>query len=148
MKKQPRGTQAKNKYLDFMLTLHSLPTFNRRMIETEYKISHAVCTHLTKRGYIIQKATDQWHWIGNAPTMALVDSIRGSIYLDQQNCRQGKKTATKQLTIAPIKRVERTQPVPAPDVDLLNYDRSNSKMIIILTVGVLLGFLIATIIWK
>jgi hypothetical protein len=38
--------------------------------------------------------------------------------------------------------------VQQPDVDLLNYDRSNSKMIMLLTVGVILGFLIATIIWK
>lgn len=146
MRKQTRGMQAQNKYLDFMLKLHSLPTFNRRVIENEYKISHAVCTHLTKRGYIVQKATDQWHWIGNAPTMALVDSIRGSIYLDQQNCKKAKRTKVQQLTIAPIKRVERTTPVPVQQEPI--HDTSNSKMLIILAVGTIVGFLIATLIWK
>jgi hypothetical protein len=147
MKKKPRGTQAKNKYLDFMLTLHSLPTFNRRMIETEYKISHAVCTHLTKRGYIIQKATDQWHWIGNAPTMALVDSIRGSIYLDQQNCRQGKKTATKQLTIQPIKSIQR--PVPQSIIEL--NEKISEYPILDVAIAFLAGMVVAaffTLIWK
>jgi hypothetical protein len=146
MRKQTRGTLAQSKYLDFMLKLYSLPTFNRRIIENEYKISHAVCTHLTKRGYIVQKATDQWHWIGNAPTMALVDSIRGSIYLDQQNCKKAKRTESKQLTIAPVKRIERTQPVPVKEEPI--HDTSNSKVIIILAVGAMVGFLIATIIWK
>ena len=146
MKKQTRGTLAQNKYLDFMLNLYSLSTFNRRKIETEYRISHAVCTHLTKRGYIVQKGSDEWHWIGNAPTMALVDSIRGSIYLDQQNCKKAKKTKVQQLTIAPIKRVERTQPVRVQEEPI--HDTSNSKMFIILAVGAMVGFLIATIIWK
>lgn len=164
MKKQLRGISAKNKYLEFMLKLHSLHTFNRRQIESEYRISHAVCSHLSKRGYITQEEKDQWRWIGNAPTMILVDSIRGSIYLDQKQCKEEKKKRVTQLTINSIKNpqhqaraqaiideakrivAERTQSVPAKDEPI--HDTSNSKMLLILAAGALLGFMIATLIWK
>jgi hypothetical protein len=53
---------------------------------------------------------------------------------------------TPQLTIQPIKRVERTQPVRVQEEPI--HDTSNSKMFIILAVGAMVGFLIATIIWK
>lgn len=146
MKKQLRGSSAKNKYLEFMLKLHSLHSFNRRQIESEYRISHAVCSHLSKRGYITQEERDQWRWIGNAPTMILVDSIRGSIYLDQKQCKEQKKKRVTQLQIAPVKKIERNQPIPVKDEPI--HDTSNSKMLLILAAGALLGFMIATLICK
>jgi hypothetical protein len=45
-----------------------------------------------------------------------------------------------------MKRAERPQPVPV--VDEPDYDNSNSKMLLIMAVGLVIGFLIATAIWK
>ncbi len=80
--------------------------------------------------------------------MSLAIDVLKGIRVQNKYRTQSKKTTSTQLSIKPIKRVERTESVQQPDVDLFNYDRSNSKMIILLTVGVILGFMIATIIWK
>jgi hypothetical protein len=48
--------------------------------------------------------------------------------------------------MTPIKRVERTQPVPVKEEPI--QDTSNSKLLLIMAVGAAIGFLVATIIWK
>ena len=148
MKTNLRGIAAQQKYLQFMNELYAQKNFNRRMMEGKYKISHSICTELAKRGYIVIDKKDQWRWIGQEPSVSLAIDVLKGIRVQNKYRTQSKKTTTTQLSIKPIKRVERTEPVQQSDVDLLNYDRSNSKMIILLTVGVILGFLIATIIWK
>jgi cobalamin synthase len=50
------------------------------------------------------------------------------------------------LTIKPIRKAP--EPTPMPVVDEPDYDNSNSKMLLIMAVGLVIGFLIATAIWK
>jgi hypothetical protein len=142
-----RGIQAQEKYVRFMKQLHRQKVFNRRAMENEYKISHQICTQLAKRGFILLQNLDEYRWVGNEPTNDLAIDILTTMRANNRAYAQrAKKSAPQQLTIKPIKRVERTQPVRVQEEPI--NDTSNSKVFIILAVGAMVGFLIATIIWK
>jgi hypothetical protein len=53
-----------------------------------------------------------------------------------------------QLKLQPIKRIERVATMPVRVQEEPIHDTSNSKMLLILGAGLLIGFMIATIIWK
>ena len=142
-----RGIQAQEKYVRFMKQLYAQKVFNRRAMENEYKISHQICTQLAKRGFILLQNLDEYRWVGNEPTNDLAIDILTTMRANNRAYAQrAKKSPPHRLTIKPIKRVERTQPVPVKEEPI--HDTSNSKMLIILAVGTMIGFLIATLIWK
>ena len=140
-------TDTKTKYYNFMIALYNAQSFDMDVMRQEHRVSNRLITLMKERG-MIKRKNKITHWTGDMPTTAIANAFAKECFKQSRIANSQSKAGIAQLTIKPIKRVERTQPVPAPDVDLLNYDRSNSKMIIILTVGVILGFLIATIIWK
>ena len=85
--------------------------------------------------------------VGEQPTQATINLIAKQCrYTSRVEKVMAKELPTNQLTIKPIKRVERTEPVRVQEEVI--HDTSNSKMLIILAVGAMVGFLIATIIWK
>jgi hypothetical protein len=142
-----RGIQAQEKYVRFMKQLYAQKVFNRRAMENEYKISHQICTQLAKRGFILLQNLDEYRWVGAEPTNDLAIDILTTMRANNRAYAQrAKKSPPQQLTIKPIKRVERTQPVPVKEEPI--HDTSNSKMLIILAVGTMVGFLVATLIWK
>ena len=139
---------TKNKYGELIMEIASKPSFRIDEMRTKHKVSTRVFT-VMRSMQIIKKQGKEHVWVGEQPTQATINLIA-------KQCRHSsrvekvmaKQLPPQQLTIKPIKRVERSTPVQQPDVDLLNYDRTNNKMLIILVVGAILGFLIATIIWK
>jgi hypothetical protein len=146
MKTNLRGIAAQQKYLQFMNELYAQKNFNRRIMEGKYKISHSICTELAKRGYIVIDKKDQWRWIGQEPSVSLAIDVLKGIRVQNKYRTQSKKTTTTQLSIKPIRKA------PAPTsmlpVDEIDFNTSNSKMFLILAVGAIVGFIIATIIWK
>jgi hypothetical protein len=146
MRKQTRGMQAQLKYLQFMKEMYNQTTFNRKQIESDYKISTSICTVLSKRGFITTDSQGYHKWIGKEPSMELVVSVLSDIRSVNRTYVKQARIKPQQLTIKSIKRVERTQPVPVKEEPI--YDTSNSKMLIILAVGTMIGFLVATLIWK
>jgi ribosomal protein S8 len=139
---------TKEKYGALIMDIASGESFRIDEMRMKHKVSTRVFTIMRDLGYIKSVPYSMHVWHADAPTQITINLIIKECRKSSRIEKVMAKQSTPQLTIKPIKRVERTQPVPQPDVDLLNYDRSNSKMIIILTVGVILGFLIATIIWK
>ncbi len=145
-----RGTQAELKYYEFMCDLYKRKTFNRAEMEKKYAISRTICTSLYRSKYIVLvgkpfNSKSIWKWVGSEPTLAMAHDIIENHRMAMKEYKRSMKQKG-QLTIKPIKRVERTQPAPVQQEPI--HDTSNSKMFIILAVGTLIGFLIATIIWK
>ena len=137
-----------NKYMSVLQYICAQPSFHSKNTMRQFKVSNNFLTAGKELGLFKTIGISQYKWnLSRPPLISDVQDIQMRVRSYTQTHRL-KTKPTAQLTIKPIKRVERTEPVQQPDVDLLNYDRSNSKMIILLTVGVILGFLIATIIWK
>jgi len=142
--------QTKNKYLTAIEDIHKSKEFHGTTWSRRYRISYAVILAMKDLDMIHQTRYGYYQWIGDKwPTMKDIDKIYDRI--KEKNRRYADEPITaaadiNQLSIQPIKRVERTQPVPVREEPV--HDTSNSKMLIILAVGALVGFLIATIIWK
>ena len=152
---------TRDKYTKLIQDCYNRKYFDKQDMRKLYNADTNIWTAM-HRIKMIKKtsglASGMCQWIGPAYSDHVLNQIMreyiviGTLKnLNQIKKRRQAQVVSKdspQLTIQAIKKVERTQPVPAPDVDLLNYDRSNSKMVIILAVGAILGFLIATLIWK
>ena len=140
-----------NKYMSVLQYICAQQSFHSKQTLRQFKVSNNFLTAGKDMGLFKRIGESEYVW--NLTRPPLISDVHGMMvriraYNKTSELKPKMKGQLKIQPIKPIKRVERTEPVQQPDVDLLNYDRSNSKMIIILTVGVILGFLIATIIWK
>jgi len=118
-------SKTKEKYMNAMLYACAQPEFNSREFARAFKIRR---------------------WIGDKPTQAIAMAFAKECLKQSRISHAQSKAGTQQLTIKPIKRVERTQPAPIREEPIC--DNSNSKMFLIMAVGAAIGFLVATIIWK
>lgn len=143
--------KTKLKYVACIQECFETKVFNQRIMREKYNVDSNLFVALHQCNCIksknsIAKWTDvvlNEQVLENVLTVMI--HIRKHKNLKRKEKRNFYKTAT-QLTIKPIKRVERTTPVPMQQEPI--HDTSNSKMFIILAIGALLGFMIATLIWK
>jgi hypothetical protein len=123
--------------------------FNARAFVLQYRVGSGVVTALHDLGLITKVSQGQYKWIANRPpNVADVRLIQKKLK-ERRLLLEASKTgqlAPQQLTIKPIRKAP--APTPMPVVDEPDYDNSNSKMLLIMAVGLVIGFLIATAIWK
>jgi hypothetical protein len=136
-------SKTKEKYMNAMLYACGQPEFQSREFAKAFKISHNVITAMHELGLIQKVGNGKYCWIvRRAPLASDVVAIRKRLAAYNTTARQ----SNGQLKLTPIKRVERTQPAPVQQEP--ECDNSNSKMLLIMAVGAVIGFMIATIIWK
>jgi hypothetical protein len=136
-------SKTKEKYMNAMLYACGQPEFQSREFAKAFKISHNVITAMHELGLIQKVGNGKYCWIvRREPLTSDVVAIRKRLAAYNATARQ----SNGQLKLTPIKRVERTQPAPVQQEP--ECDNSNSKMLLIMAVGAVIGFMIATIIWK
>ena len=136
-------SKTKEKYMNAMLYACGQPEFQSREFAKAFKISHNVITAMHELGLIQKVGNGKYCWIvRREPLASDVVAIRKRLAAYNATARQ----SNGQLKLTPIKRVERTQPAPVHEE--AECDNSNSKMLLIMAVGAVIGFIIATIIWK
>ena len=139
---------TKGKYLTAIEDIHRSKEFHGTTWSKRYRISYAVILAMKDLDMIHQTRYGYYQWIGNKwPTMIDIDKIYDRI--QQKNKRYANESSSiknNQLTIEPIRKVPIDNPQPI--VKEAECDTSNSKMMLILAVGAMVGFIIATIIWK
>lgn len=140
--KTTHGHKTVIKYYNFLSILYTQGQFNVYEMCQSHSIGSRLITVMRKRN-IIERYDDLYRWIGEPPTQALARTLLMQCRADYMQLKRQRNSP--QLTIQPVKRVERSQPVPAQEPI---YDNSNSKVMLILAVGALIGFMIATLIWK
>jgi hypothetical protein len=136
-------SKTKEKYMNAMLYACVQPEFQSREFAKAFKISHNVITAMHELGLIQKVGNGKYCWIvRREPLASDVVAIRKRLAAYNATARQ----SNGQLKLTPIKRVERTQPAPVHEEP--ECDNSNSKMLLIMAVGAVIGFMIATAIWK
>jgi hypothetical protein len=136
-------SKTKEKYMNAMLYACGQPEFQSREFAKAFKISHNVITAMHELGLIQKVGNGRYCWIvRREPLASDVVAIRKRLAAYNSTARQ----SNGQLKLTPIKRVERTQPAPVQQEP--ECDNSNSKMLLIMAVGAVIGFMIATAIWK
>ena len=136
-------SKTKEKYMNAMLYACGQPEFQSREFAKAFKISHNVITAMHELGLIQKVGNGKYCWIvRREPLTSDVVAIRKRLAAYNTTARQ----SNGQLKLTPIKRVERKQPAPVQQEP--ECDNSNSKMLLIMAVGAVIGFMIATAIWK
>ena len=137
---------TKEKYGALIMDIASGESFRIDEMRMKHKVSTRVFTIMRDLGYIKSVPYSMHVWHADAPTQITINLIIKECRKSSRIEKVMAKQSTPQLTIKPIKRVERTQPVRVQEEPI--HDTSNSKVILILAVGAAIGFMIATLIWK
>ena len=141
-----KNTFAKQGYMNVLIWVSQQPQFTNKDLLLHYPVSKSLIYDMHRLEFIKKVGTATYKWnLERNPTLGDVAALRRKVNRHNRLTKREGKQLTIQ-PIKPIKRVERTQPVPVKEEPI--HDTSNSKMFIILAVGTLIGFLIATLIWK
>ena len=136
-------SKTKEKYMNAMLYACGQPEFHSREFAKAFKISHNVITAMHELGLIQKVGNGKYCWvIRREPLASDVVAIRKRLAAYNTTARQ----SNGQLKLTPIRKAPVS--TPEPIVKEAECDTSNSKMMLILAVGAMVGFIIATIIWK
>ena len=140
---------TKSKYYEFMCVLHDMKEFDIKELRSQHRVSSRLITLLREHN-MIKRDGSVTRWVGDKPSQAIALAFAKECLKQSRISNAQSKAGPQQMKLTPIKKVQQTQPAPVqqPDVDLLNCDRTNSKVSITMVVGAILCFLIATIIWK
>jgi hypothetical protein len=136
-------SKTKEKYMNAMLYACGQPEFQSREFAKAFKISHNVITAMHELGLIQKVGNGKYCWIvRRKPLASDVVAIRKRLAAYNAIARQ----SNGQLTIKPVRKAP--TPTPIPVVHEAECDNSNSKMLLIMAIGAVIGFMIATAIWK
>ena len=140
-------SKTKDKYMRLLVYIASTPEFHSRDALRQFKISNNFITAAKEMGLIRKVAGSTYAWLlTREPLMSDAVGILkriGTYSADQRL----KNTPPKQLTIKPIKRVER--PVPQSIIEL--NEKISEYPILDVAIAFLAGMVVAaffTLIWK
>jgi hypothetical protein len=128
-----------------MVTLYNEKEFNASALRAQYAVSSRLMRLLKEANYI-KKEGNVTRWIGDVPTLTLANTLVKQAKKESRIEKAHVRVGQKQMTITPIRKAPVS--TPEPIVKEAEYDNSNSKVFLILAVGAIVGFMIATIIWK
>ena len=135
-----------NKYMLVLQHICVQQSFNPKETVRAFKVSNNFLTAGKEIGLFKRIGDSQYAWTLDRP--ALIKDAK-DIQLRVRSYTQSHRLKTKsntQLTIKPIRKAP--APTSIPVMHEAECDNSNSKMLLIMAVGLVIGFLIATAIWK
>jgi hypothetical protein len=141
--------RIKTKYFNFIQDCYNHQTFDKLMLRDIHRVGFTLLRAMANTNNI-QTTDGVTKWIGQPLTQHTVKEIYNEYNhlkkIEQRKRLKKKELKPNQMTITPIRKA----PVdtPQPIVKEAECDTSNSKMLLILAVGAMVGFMIATIIWK
>ncbi len=139
-------SNTKNKYMMVLQYICGQPTFHSKNTMRQFKVSNNFLTAGKEIGLFKQVGKSEYKWnLSRPPLISDVHDIQVRVRSYTQTHRL-KSKPTPQLTIKPIRKAP--LPTAMPIVREAECDTSNSNMFVILAVGAIVGFMIATIIWK
>ena len=135
--------KTKQKYMNAMMYACAQPEFHSRELARVFNISHNVVPAMHELGLIQKVANGKYCWIiRREPLPSDVVAICKRIAAYNTTARP----SNGQLKIAPIRKAP--APTPQPIVQEPEYDNSNSKVLLAIAAGLIIGFMLATAIWK
>ena len=139
-------SHTKNKYMSALQYICAQPTFHSKITMRLFKVSNNFLTAGKELGLFKKVGKSEYKWnLSRPPLMTDVQDIQVRVRSYTQTHRL-KSKPTPQLTIKPVKSIQRVAPMPVQEDAIPN--TTNSKMIVVMAVGALIGFMIATLIWK
>jgi hypothetical protein len=139
--------KVKTKYFNFIQDCYNHRTFDKMVLRDVHKVGFTLLRAMANTN-AISTSGGVTTWTGPQLSQSLVQEIYNEYnHLKRLEAKKLRaKRAAPQLTIKPVRKA----PAPAPMSVTAEpeCDTTNSKMMLILGAGLLIGFMIATIIWK
>ena len=105
---------TKSKYGEMIIDIASKPSFRIDDMRQKHKVSTRVFT-VMRSMQIIKKQGKEHVWVGEQPTLATINLITKQCrYSSRVEKVMAKQLPPSQLTIKPLKRVERIEPIRQP----------------------------------
>jgi hypothetical protein len=138
--------ESRKNYMDALIHISKVGAFEAKQVERNYKISKSFTTACCDLGLVTKyERTRLYKWcLEREPNFSDVTLIKKN--LKTRHLLHLENQRSKQLTIKPVRKAP--APTQIPVVHEPECDNSNSKMLLIMMVGAIIGFMIATIIWK
>jgi hypothetical protein len=136
--------RTKEKYMKLLNEIANQSEFKGSHLVRKHNVASNIITAMMDTGLINKIELGKYTWImKRQPTIADAKMISHALRVRRLNTDSMK---VGQLTMQPIRKA----PAPAPMsvTQEPECDTTNSKMLLILGAGLLIGFMIATIIWK
>ena len=135
---------TKEKYMKLLNEISKLPEFKGSDIVRKHNVASNIITAMMDTGLITKIEVGRYMWImRREPTKDDVKLVGNALRIRRLNTDSIK---VGQLPLQAIRKAP--APTPIPIVQEPECDNTNSKMILIMAVGAIIGFMIATIIWK
>jgi hypothetical protein len=135
-----------SKYHEAIENIHLSKEFHGTTFCKTYQLSNAIIPAMRELELIKEVRFGWYQWqLDRYPTITDIKTISKKIN-ERNNNYKGIKKYHRKATVVPI--LKAPAPTPIPVVHEAECDNSNSKMLLIMAVGLVIGFLIATAIWK
>ncbi len=121
-------------YMNALMFACGQKQFTSQEFRKLFKVNHNLISAMYAAGYVNRVAYGQYQWIADYPTPGDLRKIK-------KHMNKRGSVDNSFIRKAPVSN-------PQPIVKEAEYDTSNSKMFLILAVGAIVGFMIATIIWR
>lgn len=104
---------TKKKYYEFMMELYELQEFDIHQMSISRQVGSRLSTVMRERN-LIKRHGEVTRWIGEMPTQVMANLVTKECTRSSRMEKVIGKTPTNQMTIKPLKRVERIAPVRQP----------------------------------
>lgn len=143
------NTNTKSRYLDAMTWISKQEQFNNDEFLKRFNVSKSLIYYMVKLDFVKKIEHGVYKWsLGFEPKLVQVHALRKIANTHNEKRRQKRLEHQKQLTIQPLKRVERIAPVRQPvQVEEQHTPYPIMDIVIAFLAGMICaGFI--TLIWK
>jgi hypothetical protein len=136
--------RTKEKYMKLLNEIAKLPEFKGSDIVRKHNVASNIITAMMDTGLITKIEVGRYMWImRREPTTNDVKLVGNALRIRRLNTDSIK---VGQLPLEVIRKAP--TPTPTPIVHEAECDNSNSRIFLALAAGAVIGFMIATAIWK
>ena len=141
-------SNTSNKYMMVLQYICGQQSFHSKQTLQKFKVTNNFLTAGKDMGLFKRVGKSEYAWNLNRPP--LMSDVNGMMVRIRayNKTSELKPKQPGQLKLQPIKRIERVATMPVRVQEEPVHDTSNSKMILLMAVGLVVGFMIATIFWK
>jgi len=136
--------RTKEKYMKLLNEIANMTEFKGSEMVRKHNVASNIITAMMDTGLITKVEVGKYMWImRREPTSNDAKLIGHALRVRRLNTDSMK---VGQLTLQPIRKAPVT--TPQPIIKEVECDNSNAKMMLIMAAGAIIGFMIATLIWK
>lgn len=140
------------KVYKLLIDLYEIKHFNAKEMQTKHQIGTRIFTLLREREIIRKDNNGTCKYVGEMPTQVIANALTKEVQRQARIAQKSWKLQQQQMTLQPLKRVERIAPVRPPMQEaVVSEEQHTPYPIMDLIIAFLAGMIAAgfiTLLWK